>query len=200
MLQQGNPSAVAGAARSASSTSGGQPLATARTTRVDHLAAALGRHAGAKAVTPLAYQLAGLIGPLHGLSPFLSTSARPVSCFRTSSHVATRSMQPSGSKRHEQTHDPGAACDLTFPCDIANATAGTSDPLHQRKTQPRRAAKAATGPRCWDCGGLYGRVESSSIAGRSAALCRPAAYVRTSARVRKAFAMGHDARARVNSR
>ena len=47
-------------------TSGAEPLAAARAARGDHLAAARGRHAGAKTVTALAHQLARLIGPLHG--------------------------------------------------------------------------------------------------------------------------------------
>ena len=45
--------------------SGGQPLAPARAPRDEHLAAALGGHAGAESVTALAHQLARLIGPLH---------------------------------------------------------------------------------------------------------------------------------------
>src|SRR5712691_8103799 len=46
--------------------SGTEPLASARAARGNHLAAAFGRHAGAKTVTTLAHQLARLIGPLHG--------------------------------------------------------------------------------------------------------------------------------------
>src|SRR5262249_18277966 len=46
--------------------SGAEPLASARPPRGDDLAAALGRHAGAKTVTALAHQLARLISPLHG--------------------------------------------------------------------------------------------------------------------------------------
>src|SRR5262249_20396081 len=45
--------------------SGGQPLASAPSTRRQHLASALCRHARAKTVTALTYQLARLIGPLH---------------------------------------------------------------------------------------------------------------------------------------
>jgi hypothetical protein len=44
-----------------------QALAASGATRGDNAAAALGGHAGAKAVTALANELAGLIGPLHGL-------------------------------------------------------------------------------------------------------------------------------------
>src|SRR5262245_63722098 len=47
--------------------SGAEPLASARAARGNHLASAFGRHAGTKAVTALAHQLARLIGPLHGL-------------------------------------------------------------------------------------------------------------------------------------
>src|SRR5262249_55465605 len=43
-----------------------QPLAAAGAPGGDHLAAPLGRHAGAKTVSALAHQLARLIGPLHG--------------------------------------------------------------------------------------------------------------------------------------
>src|SRR5438132_8355288 len=46
--------------------SGTEPLAPARAARGNDLAAAFGRHAGAKPVTTLAHQLARLIGPLHG--------------------------------------------------------------------------------------------------------------------------------------
>jgi hypothetical protein len=45
--------------------SGAEPLAPACAAGGDHLAAACGRHAGAKTVTALAHQLARLIGPLH---------------------------------------------------------------------------------------------------------------------------------------
>ena len=47
----------------------GEPLAALRPARGDDLAAALGGHAGAKAVPALADELARLIGPLHGSSP-----------------------------------------------------------------------------------------------------------------------------------
>ena len=50
------------------SRSGGELLAAARAARCKHLAAADRRRAGAKAVTTLAHELAGLIGPLHGSS------------------------------------------------------------------------------------------------------------------------------------
>ncbi len=46
--------------------SGAKPLAAAIAPGGDHLAAARGRHAGAKSVTALAHNFAGLIGPLHG--------------------------------------------------------------------------------------------------------------------------------------
>jgi hypothetical protein len=52
--------------RAAAGRSGAQPLAAARTARVQHLAAALGRHARAEPVTALAYKLTRLIGPFHG--------------------------------------------------------------------------------------------------------------------------------------
>ena len=47
----------------------GQALAAMRPARGDDLAAALRRHAGAKAMPALADELARLIGPLHGSSP-----------------------------------------------------------------------------------------------------------------------------------
>src|SRR5262249_29088521 len=47
-------------------TSRTQPLAAARAPGGDHLAASLGRHAGAKTMSALAHQLARLVGPLHG--------------------------------------------------------------------------------------------------------------------------------------
>src|SRR5262249_54493405 len=43
-----------------------QPLAAARAASGHNLAATFGRHAGAKTMSALAHQLAGLIGPLHG--------------------------------------------------------------------------------------------------------------------------------------
>src|SRR5438477_6555400 len=46
--------------------SGAQPFATTRTARRNHAPAAFRSHAGAEAVPALAYQLARLIGPLHG--------------------------------------------------------------------------------------------------------------------------------------
>ena len=49
--------------------SGRQALAAVGATSGDDLAAALGRHAGAVAMTALTHQLAGLIGSLHGPSP-----------------------------------------------------------------------------------------------------------------------------------
>lgn len=49
--------------------SGAQTLAAAGAACGENLAAAGGRQTGAKAVTALAHQFAGLIGPLHGRSP-----------------------------------------------------------------------------------------------------------------------------------
>jgi hypothetical protein len=46
--------------------SGAQALATARAARGENLPTTSGRKAGAKAVTALAHQFAGLISPLHG--------------------------------------------------------------------------------------------------------------------------------------
>jgi hypothetical protein len=46
--------------------SGAQTLAAAGAPGRENLAAAGGRQAGAKAVTALAHQFAGLISPLHG--------------------------------------------------------------------------------------------------------------------------------------
>src|SRR4029078_3672812 len=46
--------------------SGAEPLAATVAPGGNHLAASRGRHAGAKSMTALAHDLAGLIGPLHG--------------------------------------------------------------------------------------------------------------------------------------
>src|SRR5437879_6385339 len=57
--------------------SGAQPLAAARTARVEHPAAARGAHPGAKPVAALAHQLARLVGPLH-CDPFSACRATPI--------------------------------------------------------------------------------------------------------------------------
>jgi hypothetical protein len=54
--------------------SGAQTLAATRAARGKNLAASGGRKAGAKAVTALAHQFAGLISPLHGRSPLPGSS------------------------------------------------------------------------------------------------------------------------------
>src|SRR5580704_6176116 len=51
-----------------------EPLAALRAPGRQHPAAALGRHAGAKAVTAFAHQFARLVGPFHGID----LRARPV--------------------------------------------------------------------------------------------------------------------------
>jgi hypothetical protein len=61
--------------RQVASRSGGELLAAARSARREHPAAADRRRAGAKAVTALAHELAGLIGPLHGLVSEFQSSA-----------------------------------------------------------------------------------------------------------------------------
>jgi hypothetical protein len=43
--------------------------------RIEHFAAAFGRHAGAKAVTALAHQFARLIGPFHGKLRYINIGA-----------------------------------------------------------------------------------------------------------------------------
>src|SRR5690606_13623219 len=48
--------------------SGAQPFAAARAAGGQHLAAPHGLEAGAKSVTALAHQRAGLVGPLHELN------------------------------------------------------------------------------------------------------------------------------------
>jgi hypothetical protein len=59
------------------SRSGGELLAAARAARCKHLASADRRRASAKAVTTLAHELAGLIGPLHGrVSEFQSSAEK----------------------------------------------------------------------------------------------------------------------------
>jgi hypothetical protein len=60
------------------SRSGGELLTPARAARGKHLAAADRRRAGAKAVTALAHELAGLIGPLHGLVSEFQSSAEKI--------------------------------------------------------------------------------------------------------------------------
>jgi anti-sigma factor RsiW len=60
------------------SQSGGELLAAARAARCKHLAAADRRRAGAKAVTTLAHELAGLISPLHGLLSGFQSSAEKI--------------------------------------------------------------------------------------------------------------------------
>ena len=57
---------IAGIGDPTAAGSGAQPLAAAGATRRDHLATALGGHAGAETVTALAHQFARLISPLHG--------------------------------------------------------------------------------------------------------------------------------------
>ena len=51
-----------------------EPLATARATRIEHLATARSSHPGPEAMTALAHQLARLIGPLHGLPRYIPRS------------------------------------------------------------------------------------------------------------------------------
>ena len=80
------------------SRSGGKFLPAARAPRCKHLAAADRRRAGAKAVTTLAHELAGLIGPLHGL----------VSEFQSSAQKSRASLDP---KRGNA--DLAATADLT---------------------------------------------------------------------------------------
>ncbi len=56
--------------------SGRQLLAATRATGGDDLAATDRGHAGAEAVTALAHELAGLIGPLHDNAPVLHRDMR----------------------------------------------------------------------------------------------------------------------------
>src|SRR5205814_10558651 len=57
---------ASGAVPGATPTLGGEPLASLRAARGKDLAAADGRQTGAKAMTALANEFAGLIGALHG--------------------------------------------------------------------------------------------------------------------------------------
>ena len=74
-------------------TSGGQALATTRTARSDHLAATDSGHAGAKTMTALAHDLAGLIGPFHRRSP---QAAEPPILLKTNPNrpFSTRGSDP----------------------------------------------------------------------------------------------------------
>jgi hypothetical protein len=82
------------------SRSGGQLLAAAGAARCKHLAAADCRRAGAKAVTALAHELAGLISPLHGLVSEFQSSAEKIERRSTlNAQTPTRPLrriQPSG--------------------------------------------------------------------------------------------------------
>jgi hypothetical protein len=66
------------ATEAAGNQSGGELLAAARAARCKHFAAANRRRAGAKPVTALAHELAGLIGPLHGLVSEFQSSAEKI--------------------------------------------------------------------------------------------------------------------------
>src|SRR5580693_10375166 len=77
------------------SRSGGELLAAASAARCKHLAAADRRRAGAKAVTTLAHELAGLIGPLHGLvSEFHSSAEKIEPCPTLNAQMPTRPLRP----------------------------------------------------------------------------------------------------------
>jgi hypothetical protein len=67
--------ARAGAADPAQGGSGGQAPAPMSSASRNDLTATFRRHSRAKAVTALAHELAGLIGPLHGSSPVSITGA-----------------------------------------------------------------------------------------------------------------------------
>jgi hypothetical protein len=82
------------------SRSGRELLAAPRAARCKHLAAADRRRAGAKAVTALAHELAGLISPLHGLVSEFQSSAEKIERRSTlNAQTPTRPLrriQPSG--------------------------------------------------------------------------------------------------------
>src|ERR1700722_9501280 len=82
------------------SRSGGELLAAAGAARCKHLAAADCRRAGAKAVTALAHELAGLVSPLHGLLSEFQSSAEKIERRSTlNAQTPTRPLrrsQPSG--------------------------------------------------------------------------------------------------------
>ncbi len=118
---------------------GCEPLAAARPTRGNHLAAARGLHAGAVSVTALAHQLAGLIGPLHEValrSPSRAAytgaphwaSMRPVRPRNRSQFASNNSeMDPSGGRLvyrsccaafgHRRTARVPASVIVTVPTD-----------------------------------------------------------------------------------
>jgi hypothetical protein len=70
MISTGAWEGVSGEVRS-----GAQTLAATRAAGGENLAAAGGRETGTEAVTALAHQFAGLIGPLHGRSPLPKSSS-----------------------------------------------------------------------------------------------------------------------------
>jgi hypothetical protein len=93
------------AAEAAACGSGGELLATARAASRDHLAAADRRRTSAKAMAALAHQLAGLIGPLHGLGlriPIVGgkIERRPILNAQTLA-APLRSMLPSDEPENE---------------------------------------------------------------------------------------------------
>jgi hypothetical protein len=76
------------------SRSSGELLAAARTARCKHFATADRRRAGAKAVTALAHELAGLIGPLHRLvSEFQSPAEKIERCSTLNAQTPTQPVR-----------------------------------------------------------------------------------------------------------
>jgi len=71
-----------------------KPLAATRSTRIDHLTPAVGRHAGSEAMTALAHQLARLISALHGFP--LEVSVVRLSIMRIAARPARQ--PPAGTK------------------------------------------------------------------------------------------------------
>src|SRR3984885_12691420 len=88
------------------SRSSGELLAAARAARCKHFAAADRRRAGAKAVTALAHELAGLIGPLHRLvSKFQSSAenrARPDLKRANADSAAAAGCDQAASRKNER--------------------------------------------------------------------------------------------------
>jgi len=111
--------------------SGTQPLAAACASRGDHPAAALGCHAGAKAMPTLAHQPAGLIGPLHewisGLRgmPDTGFGAEPRPCARDRSPGGPAAQSPAAYTGPRSAKSM-RGCDATEKTRVAFTGAGSA--------------------------------------------------------------------------
>ena len=90
--------------------SGGELLAAEGAARVQHLAAAGRRHAGAKPVTALAHELAGLIGPLHvQISNLARAQNRGMGSISTRKADLRRNSRKGAASRQKSTRRSRAA-------------------------------------------------------------------------------------------